>query len=65
MNLCTAFKNMGSKLTCVCWYEVFVNMMMIILTVMIMHHHLIIVMIIIIIINIVMIIISNGTFVAR
>lgn len=63
MNLCTALKNMGSKLTCVCWYEVFVNMMMIILTVM--HHHLIIVMIIIIIINIVMIIISNGTFVAR
>lgn len=63
MNLCTALKNMGSKLTCVCWYEVFVNMMMmIILTVM--HHHLIIVMIMIIVI-IVMIIISNGTFVAR
>lgn len=64
MNLCTALKNMGSKLTCVCWYEVFVNMMMIILTVMIMHHHLIIVMIMIIVI-IVMIIISNGTFVTR
>lgn len=62
MNLCTALKNIGSKLTCVCWYEVFVNMMMIILTVM--HHHLIIVMIMIIVI-IVMIIISNGTFVAR
>lgn len=64
MNFCIVLKNMGSKLICVCWYEVFVNMMMIIFIVMIMYYYFIIVMIIIIII-IVMIIISNGIFVVR
>lgn len=60
MNFCIVLKNMGSKLICVCWYEVFVNMMMIIFIVM--YYYFIIVMIMIIVI-IVMIIISNGIFV--
>lgn len=62
MNFCRVLKNMGSKLICVCWYEVFVNMMMIIFIVM--YYYFIIVMIMIIVI-IVMIIISNGIFVVR
>lgn len=62
MNFCIVLKNMGSKLICVCWYEVFVNMMMIIFIVM--YYYFIIVMIMIIVI-IVMIIISNGIFVVR
>lgn len=62
MNFCIVLKNMGSKLICVCWYEVFVNMMMIIFIGM--YYYFIIVMIMIIVI-IVMIIISNGIFVVR